>query len=94
MWQHLCRNQIVLLSLTANMCLSVSNYNQLNMVITCHCLCCPGFRQLQREILSRYITDDVKFVHFLGDVKGKDQYYGMYRSAVTGNSVANYPRNL
>ncbi len=41
-------------------------------------------RQLQREVLSKYVTDDVKFVHFLGDVKGKAAYYGVYRAATTG----------
>lgn len=41
-------------------------------------------RQLQREVLTKYVTDDVKFIHFLGDVQGKDAYYGVYRAAVTG----------
>jgi hypothetical protein len=41
-------------------------------------------RQLQRDVLAKYVTDDVKFVHILGDVKGKDAYYGVYRAAVTG----------
>ncbi|WIA20456.1 hypothetical protein OEZ85_004865 [Tetradesmus obliquus] len=41
-------------------------------------------RQLQRRVADQFLTDDVKLVHVLGDVQGRDALYGVYRAAVTG----------
>lgn len=41
-------------------------------------------RALQRHIADRYLADDIKFTHMLGDVQGREALYGVYRAAVTG----------
>eukprot|EP00775_Hariotina_reticulata_P007355 gene7355-7566_t len=41
-------------------------------------------KALQRETVDTYLTEDVKFKHFLGDVQGRDAIYGVYRAAATG----------
>lgn len=41
-------------------------------------------RELQRRVADQFLTDDVKLVHVLGDVQGRDALYGVYRAAVTG----------
>jgi hypothetical protein len=44
-------------------------------------------RELQRRVAQQYLTDDVKLTHFLGDVRGREALYGVYRAAVTGMCV-------
>jgi len=34
--------------------------------------------------VDTFLTEDVKFTHFLGDVQGRDAIYGVYRAAATG----------
>ncbi|MEW5312075.1 MAG: hypothetical protein WDW38_003732 [Sanguina aurantia] len=40
-----------------------------------------GNRQIQRYITDNYMTDDVKFIHFMGSARGREQLYNIYRCA-------------
>lgn len=38
-----------------------------------------GNADLQRHIVERYTTPDVRFVHILGSTQGRDNYLNVYR---------------
>lgn len=59
----------------------------LHLTSTTTTTCCTRCRGLQRSIVNRYLAPDFSFTHILGDCRGREAVYGVYRAAVSGRLV-------